>query len=266
LNDYYKDLMDQPIPLLDDSTPRQASEDFLLRPKLVAWVKDLISNTDKSNLYEEESVNLDWMFDELGLHEIKVPPPPARPRPELPNQDFSDQDDYEDEDYFEDEVDIDELEVERYVEVINRFLGDLETRDGGLIQMKAAGCNLMEVLEEELEEDMSVNVRNLITFLVPAIWHALVPKNQIAQVDSEMLSTEIETLLFELREYHIVDKEATPQNLIELCFDEEMFVAMVQLIDVYQEEALKKDKLSDSETSQLTIHIIVVINVLSELL
>ncbi|MCZ6671729.1 MAG: hypothetical protein O7C75_02205 [Verrucomicrobia bacterium] len=259
LESYYKELMDQPIPALDNASPRQASTDFLLRPKLVSWVKELLFETDKSNLHKGESVDLNWMTSELGLDELNFPAPPPRPRPAIPNADEEDLDDeYED--------GIDDYQIEKYTKLINRFLTEFKSADEGLIRMKAAGCNLMEVFKEETADLLFSKTNNLLDFLIPAAWYALAQEDQIIRVSAETLSWEIEELASLMEDHQDADRETLAQEFPYLCIDPELFIAISHLIEVFQEEAFKNDQLSEDEISEVIFYIIVVINVLSEYL
>ena len=260
LGNYYRNLLDQQIPAINNATPRQASEDFILRPKLVNWVKELIRNTDRSNLFTGESVDLDWMFDELGLNEVRVPAPPSRPRPEFAEEDFHEPEDYDDDEVYDE---INELEMEEYIEKIHKFLGELNSPDGGLIRMKASGCNFMDVLHSELDEIMSQKTRNLLNFYVPAIWYALELEGRFIQVEPETLRSEFDYLMFDLQGIVSEEQPTTPQLLAELCMNMEMFMAVSQLAEVYQEEATEQDKLTDVEINDLMFHLIAVTNVLA---
>ena len=260
---YYRKLMDLPVPDLDNKSPREASADFILRPKLVHWVKDLIYDTDRSNLNTGGNVDLDWMFNELGLDEIRVPPPPARPVPE-PRGTHNAQDEYED-DYPDDdfEYSVDGSRVEKYVERVNQFLNDITASNEGLVRMKASGCNLMSILHTELDGEVSQKVRYMLDLFVPAIWYALGLEGQFLQIDSETLSDELDVIMYELED---ILREGSPNShelLADLCVDIDLFTAVVHLAETYQQEAPSLDKLSTSEFSNLIIHLLVVINVLA---
>ena len=87
--------IDEPVPALDNLTPRQAATDTARRPTLVALVKSRIrdadqrliqefSKEDSESAYEDDPAEL---ARELGLSELDVPAPPGLyppPRPQLP--------------------------------------------------------------------------------------------------------------------------------------------------------------------------------------
>jgi hypothetical protein len=73
-------ILDEPIPALENRTPRDAASDPALRPKLLRWMKFWISQTDRRNLETGRDDDTNWMVRELGLTEILFEPPPPRPR------------------------------------------------------------------------------------------------------------------------------------------------------------------------------------------
>src|ERR1035437_3418350 len=79
--DRQQGILDDPIPALDNKTPRAAASDPALRPQLVQWMKFWISQTDRRNLETGRNDDTNWMVRELGLTEILLAPPPPRPRP-----------------------------------------------------------------------------------------------------------------------------------------------------------------------------------------
>jgi hypothetical protein len=80
IHDRQQGILDEPIPALDNKTPRAAASDPALRTKLVLWLKFWISETDRRNLETGRNDDTNWMVRELGLTEILFEPPPPRPR------------------------------------------------------------------------------------------------------------------------------------------------------------------------------------------
>jgi hypothetical protein len=73
-------ILDEPIPALENKTPRAAACEPRLRPQLLRWMKFWISQTDRCNLETGRNDDTNWMVRELGLTEILFEPPPPRPR------------------------------------------------------------------------------------------------------------------------------------------------------------------------------------------
>jgi hypothetical protein len=226
----------------------------------VNWVKALIRDTDQSNLFLGESVDLNWIFDELGLDDIKTPAPHPRPKPELPEDDYNETEDFEDDDF---DPLIDEFLVEDYIEKISHFLGDMNSRGDGLLRMKASGCNFMDVFHSELDEGTTQKTRDLLDFFIPAIWYALGLEGQIFQINSDTLVDEFDAVLMELEDIVSEGMPTTVSLLADLSLNMEMFMAASQVVEVYQQEASEFDKLTDAETSDLMFHLIGVTNVLA---
>jgi len=84
-------ILDEPIPALENKTPRAAASDPALRPELLRWMKFWISETDRRNLETGRNDDTNWMVRELGLTEILFEPPPPRP-PQPPAPQLTDED------------------------------------------------------------------------------------------------------------------------------------------------------------------------------
>jgi hypothetical protein len=91
--DRQKGILDEPIPALEDKTPRTAASDPALRPKLVRWMKFWISQTDRTNLETGRNDDTNWMVRELGLTEILFEPPPPRPPQPAPRGEMDEDED-----------------------------------------------------------------------------------------------------------------------------------------------------------------------------
>lgn len=63
-------ILDNPIPALDNRTPRAAANLPELRNKLIRWLKFWIFQTDTRNLETGQNVDTNWMLRELGGNEI----------------------------------------------------------------------------------------------------------------------------------------------------------------------------------------------------
>jgi hypothetical protein len=76
---------DEPVPALDDRTPREAARDPALRPRLIRQVKSRVRQIDEDNLRDGRDEDINWLIRDLGLSEIDFPPPPPRAPPEEPD-------------------------------------------------------------------------------------------------------------------------------------------------------------------------------------
>jgi hypothetical protein len=83
-------ILDEPIPALENQTPRQAAANPALRAKLVAWTKYWVFQTDQENLHSGRNTDVNWMLRELGLTKLLFDPPPARPPLDSPEDSFDD--------------------------------------------------------------------------------------------------------------------------------------------------------------------------------
>ena len=70
-NRNYSKFLDEAIPMIDNKTPRQASKDPKMRPKLVDLMKTHIKSIERINRDKGININIDWILDELGLSELK---------------------------------------------------------------------------------------------------------------------------------------------------------------------------------------------------
>lgn len=75
-----KSWIDEPLPKLDGATPREASCDPGKRAELIRLVKPMIRSLDQDALKSGEVADVDWIYDELDLDEIRAAAPPLRER------------------------------------------------------------------------------------------------------------------------------------------------------------------------------------------
>jgi len=88
---------DIPCPWLDGQTPREASRDSQLRPRLLEVLKRLISDFDRFHLMAGSVGDMNGVLEELGFTELVQPPPPVRPIPT--RRDDKEEEEEEDDDF-----------------------------------------------------------------------------------------------------------------------------------------------------------------------
>ena len=70
LHRHYRDLLDQPIPVLGNKSPRAAVKTAKGRAKVVDWLKTLENHTANSG-DEMATYNFSWLWTELGVDELR---------------------------------------------------------------------------------------------------------------------------------------------------------------------------------------------------
>ncbi len=68
---YRRKFADEPVPMLDNATPREASRRKDLRPRLIELMKIHIQGIEETNQREGTQLSLDWLLDELGVPELR---------------------------------------------------------------------------------------------------------------------------------------------------------------------------------------------------
>lgn len=70
---HYRNLIDQPIPILGNKSPRAAAKTAKGRAKVVDWLKTLENRTAKSGGHNPEmgSYSFSWLWTELGLNDLR---------------------------------------------------------------------------------------------------------------------------------------------------------------------------------------------------
>jgi hypothetical protein len=74
-----RQFLDDHIPALENRTPREASRDAALRPRLIHLLKQRVRGQDERNLATGRTDDVNWLLRELGADEIIFDPPPWRP-------------------------------------------------------------------------------------------------------------------------------------------------------------------------------------------
>jgi hypothetical protein len=70
--DRYRKLVDEPVPMLGNVTPREASLRPELRPRLIELMKIHIHDIEEANHKEGTKISLDPLLDELGVSELRA--------------------------------------------------------------------------------------------------------------------------------------------------------------------------------------------------
>jgi hypothetical protein len=70
---HYRDVLDQPVPMLGGETPRAAVKTDGGRIRVVEWLKMMENRTAKSAASNSAMAdyNFDWLWQELGLGELR---------------------------------------------------------------------------------------------------------------------------------------------------------------------------------------------------
>lgn len=68
---HYRRFLDDPVPMLENKSPRQAARERGMRPKLIELMKLHIHGIDQRNRREDLGLDMEWVLDELGLEELK---------------------------------------------------------------------------------------------------------------------------------------------------------------------------------------------------
>ena len=67
LDHHYRETLDQPIPALDDKTPRQASRSAAGKKKVINWLKSIENRSARQTGSPVAEYDFSWIWDELGL-------------------------------------------------------------------------------------------------------------------------------------------------------------------------------------------------------
>lgn len=67
----YRQVLDEPVPALDNKTPRQMARTKAGRAKIVEWLKYIENMTAKSGNEQMAGYSFDWMWDELGVADLR---------------------------------------------------------------------------------------------------------------------------------------------------------------------------------------------------
>lgn len=69
---HYMDLLDEPVPMLGNMTPRRAAKSAAGRAKLTAWLKLLENGAARQEAASPMAgCDLSWMWVELGVADLR---------------------------------------------------------------------------------------------------------------------------------------------------------------------------------------------------
>lgn len=68
MDQHYRKVLDEPIPILNGQTPRECAEDPHTRYWVIRWLKDLERQTTFQEAEDAPNYNFDWMWKELNLN------------------------------------------------------------------------------------------------------------------------------------------------------------------------------------------------------
>jgi hypothetical protein len=72
LERHYRGLLDKPVPMLGNVSPRKAAKTKKGREKLVGWLKLLENSTARQEAHSPMAgYDVSWMWDELGVADLR---------------------------------------------------------------------------------------------------------------------------------------------------------------------------------------------------
>lgn len=165
-------LLDEPRPVLGNQSLREVALIPGLRPLLERVVKDIVRTIDIGNRRYEPRLDIDWIFDELGLPELRCAPPLA---PHDHESDTSDDDD--------DALAFWSDRVDALQKIDNNDRKELLTRNA----LKSGLMDIITGLVQALPYDPQSPEFGIIREIVTLIWLTIVPENERLQLRREFI-------------------------------------------------------------------------------
>lgn len=187
LSDYYQKVLDEPLPALEGITPREAarSQDPKHRSQLISWVKGIIRSTDQHYLQSGAFTEMDWIFDELQLPELRCNANP-RLKPEVSPHDFSDFDNGA-----EEETEAEKHWGKAFANAIN--LAEKQDPEEITRQALAAGLRtLHKPLFKTLKTAPDSIEAEVLETLTTVLWYTLHPVGKPLFFDEEEMEDELD--------------------------------------------------------------------------
>lgn len=206
-------MLDDRIPALGNTTPREAATRPEMRPALLEWAKGLVRSHDRINLQTGRTDDINGFIRTLGLTELDVPAPPLRAIPEDLDEDDETDDDLDDEyDYRGDEIDFDENDERSadaadwsapplppkplsFEESMARLRGSLDAFDSAgaaIEEMELSAPALLDSIAKLCAAQMGADEFNVLTVFLVQTWFALVPRGATVSFSSSALCAGID--------------------------------------------------------------------------
>ncbi len=215
--------LDDPIPALDDRTPREAARDPALRPRLIRLLKQRVTQHDRRNLQTGGTADINWLLRELGADEIIFPAPPWRP-PAEPVKEYLDDLD-ESDDLFTSDPNLppapflpaQPLSVEEAGRRLEAGVGAFATAADALDSLEASGLRILENAD-----DLTVDLLNddefsfATTFILEAALALIPPGHRAPATSYESLQRIFEANLDKLL---LNAEKNTPEAFIDFLAD-----------------------------------------------
>lgn len=282
----HRKLLDTELERLGGRTPRQAVKDAALKPAVVDWLKELFNHVDRGNLYSGESIQVNWMARELGLHEVDFPPPPPREIPEEQELDWGEDEDYEQDDVYgdaEDEHDdeedflpfpgmaADDEEDESYalLEEYERRIQQCADEFGEAAQLlskiEESGCNLIEEADRATRRTLSEEGFNVCGVILAMAWRVLAWKGEsvvLGPGDLKRHMAVVTSLLEEVVEQGA--SEAFSRQLLSASRQPELLLLLWDRLKMANEDLPPSMRPSSEEYPAMMALIMAAVNALDE--
>jgi hypothetical protein len=173
--------LDEPIPALDNRTPREAARDPALRPNLIHILKERVRSHDAENLRTGRTDDINWLLRELGLDEILFDPPPRRPPLNLQSLAREDEENAEEADRLPPpSLPPRPLTLGEVATRLRQAVAPFDTAKEAIMELQAQGGTLLEDLRELTEDCLSEERFALLVTPLLQAWFALVPMGYAA--------------------------------------------------------------------------------------
>jgi len=176
--------LEEPVPMFGGKTPRDAARDPAHRPALIRLLKERVRACDEQNLETGGSVDMNWLLQELGTHEIIFDPPPPRARIQpQPTPAFGNENGEEDDDDRDYAANLKHWPVlparpftkEEAIERLLKGLQEFETVEDAADAMEEAGGFLIEDVREVVGSLLTEDEHEFLEGYLNEVWFVFVP-------------------------------------------------------------------------------------------